>query len=321
MTFAPISDTDRTFRIVPVKNAVGMEKCRMQPTLIVNADDFGLTRGVNAAISECVDAEVLRSATIMANGRAFDDAVRTARDLPGLGVGIHFVLTGLPPVSPAARLPELTGDTGRLPPGLGGLLRLSLTSKTVHREIRSELFAQAERVFDSGIRVTHFDSHKHVHMIPQVLDVLVEMATRFSIRWIRRPFEAAGSLRLLPHAGKGQWGPFLKQYGKALACRCSLGAFHSRIRAAGLRTPERVFGVCTTGFLNENMIRSICGMLRPGVNELMTHPGRLDADLKNSKTRLLLSREIERDLLVSRTVKELFRKNNVVLGNFGKVSQ
>jgi chitin disaccharide deacetylase len=145
----------------------------MQRKLIINSDDFGLTRGVNSAISECVEGGLLRSATIMANAEAFDDAVRIAKEHGNLGVGIHFVLTGLKPLSPAEEVPLLTGRTGSLPSGPGELLKMVLTEKAARDEIRKELFSQAEKVFQSGIVPTHFDTHKHVHIIPAVLDIIL----------------------------------------------------------------------------------------------------------------------------------------------------
>ncbi|MCE5333002.1 MAG: ChbG/HpnK family deacetylase [Desulfobacteraceae bacterium] len=291
----------------------------MNIKLVVNADDFGLTRGVNGAIAECSQAGVLRSATIMANGSAFDDAVATAGLLPDLGVGIHFVLTGLKPVSAPEKLPGLLGEDGLLPSGPGRLLKMSLAGRAFRDEIRQELFAQAERVFDSGLRPTHFDCHKHVHLVPAVLDVMIELARRFSVKWIRSPFEAADSLWLLKDVEKGNRSTFLKQYARGLVSRCARRTFHSRIRNAGLRTPDRFYGISTTGFLNENVISGIGAMLRPGVTELMTHPGRLDSDLENCGTRLLQSREIEKGLLVSRRVREIFANRNVIFRNFREV--
>jgi predicted glycoside hydrolase/deacetylase ChbG (UPF0249 family) len=284
--------------------------------LIINADDFGLTPGINSAISECAEHGVLRSATIMANGPAFDDAVKTGKGSENLGIGIHFVLTGLKPLSAPEKLPELTGRNGVLPSSPWELLRVVLTRKGVREEIKRELLAQTEKVFDSGITPTHFDTHKHVHIIPAVLDVVIEIANRFSVKWIRNPFDSPDALRFIFDVEGDRRGDFLKQYANALCSRSARPSFMSRINRAGIRTPDFFHGVSVTGIMNESVIMRISGILKPGISELMTHPGRLDEDLKQQKTRLLRSREIEKDLLLSEAVKRIFEKTGVVLSHF-----
>jgi chitin disaccharide deacetylase len=288
--------------------------------LIINADDFGLTPGVNSAVSECAEYGVLRSATIMANGPAFDDAVKTGKSLAKLGIGIHFVLTGLKPLSAPEKLPQLVGRNAVLPSSPWELLKIVLTRKWVREEIKRELFVQTEKVFDSGITPTHFDTHKHVHIIPAVLEVMVEIAKRFSIKWIRNPFDTPGAWRFLFDVEGGRRGEFLKQYASALCSRSARPSFTLGINRAGIRTPDFFHGVSTTGMMNESVVKRISGILKPGINELMTHPGRLDADLEQQKTRLLRSREVEKDLLLSETMKRLLEKNGIVLSHFGEVN-
>lgn len=287
--------------------------------LIINADDFGLTRGVNLAVADCLEYGVLRSATLMANGEAFADAVATAQEHPNLGVGIHFVLTGLAPLTAPEKIPELLGGEGRLPAGLGVLMRQVLTGKNTRSEIRKELFAQAEKVFDSGIVPTHFDCHKHVHLIPAVLDAVIEIAQRYSVKWIRTPFENRTALSFISGIEKDKKSIFLKQFGVAAASRSVGPFFQSRVRRSGIRTPDCFYGIAATGLMNEEVIRLICRKLKPGVSELMTHPGYVDKDLMSVKTRLLESRDMERNLLVSENVKDILVQNRVILSHFGEV--
>lgn len=291
----------------------------MRRKLIVNADDLGLTRGINLAVSECADAGLLRSATLMANGPAFEDAVRMFRGREGFGTGIHFVLTGLEPVAPAGKLGGLTGPQGLLPAGLLGLLRKLQVDKSVRDAVRTELFAQAEKIFDSGITPTHFDTHKHVHIIPAVLDVLLEIAARFSVKWIREPYEPNGSWRFFRDVERGARGRFLKQLAVARASLPARTVFRARVRRAGIQTPAGVYGICFTGFMNENILGRLCGMLEPGVSELMTHPGIVDAELMRLKGRLLDSREKEKELLVSARVKRFFEEHRILMRHFGEV--
>ncbi len=291
----------------------------MQYKLIINGDDFGLTRGVNSAISECATNGVLRSATLMANGEAFDHAVATVRENGNPGVGIHFVLTNLRPLSPPESIPELAGANGLLPGSPAGLLKKIATSRGILGDIRKELIAQADRVFSAGIIPTHFDSHKHVHLIPAVLDIMTDIARRFSVRWIRNPYETA-SLRLLSDIEQGRRAHFFKQFAEARASWLGQPFFRTSIRRAGLRVPDRFLGVSVTGLMNERVLGRLCGMLRPGINELMTHPGVLDADLWGCKTRLLQSRQKEKELLTSEHLRELLRRKGVTLCHFGEVN-
>jgi predicted glycoside hydrolase/deacetylase ChbG (UPF0249 family) len=293
----------------------------MRRKLIINADDFGLTRGVNRAVSECAEAGTVRSATLMPNGEAFDDAVKTAKGLDGFGTGIHFVLTGLKPVSPADKLHGLVGPDGFLPSGPGELLKILAQRKGLRGAIRQELFSQAGKVFDCGIAVTHFDSHKHVHVIPVVLDVILEIARRFSVKAIRNPFEAPDAWRFVHDVEKGDRAGFMRQYAVARASTFARPYFRSQVRKAGIQTPAVLYGISPTGFINEKIILRICSMLRCAVSEFMIHPGIADADLERCKTRLLGSRENEKDLMISPGIKKLFERHDIIVTHFGEVDQ
>ncbi|MDR3569686.1 MAG: ChbG/HpnK family deacetylase [Syntrophobacteraceae bacterium] len=291
----------------------------MHKKLIINADDLGLTKGINLAVSECADAGLLRSATIMANGAAFDDAVKIFGNREEFGTGIHFVLTGLKPVAPVQKVAGLLGPDGLLPSGPLGLLEKIAADKSLRDALRHELFAQAEKVFDSGIKPTHFDSHKHVHIIPAVLDVMVEIAARFSVKWVREPFEPNGSWRFSPDLHNGFKANFFKQLAVARVSTLARPAFRSRVRGAGMKTAAGVYGISFTGLMNEAILKSLCGMLKPGLSELMTHPGVMDADLLGLKGRLVASRAEEKKLLVSPEIKGFFEKNAITLRHFGEV--
>lgn len=293
----------------------------MRRKLIVNADDFGLTRGINLAVSECAEVGVIRSATLMVNGEAFDDAVKMAKGWEGFGTGIHFVLTDLKPLLPADKLHGLASPDGLLPSSPGELLKKIAGRKTLRDAIRRELFAQAEKVSDCGIRVTHFDSHKHVHVIPVVLDIIIEIAERFSVKVIRDPFEAEGAWSFFYDLERGERAKFVKQYAMARGSIPVRPHFRSQIRKAGIQTPAGLYGISPSGFINEKIVRRICRMLKPGLSELMTHPGIVDADLIHCKTRLLDSRAREKDLLVSAKMKELFEDHEIMLIHFGEVNQ
>jgi len=143
--------------------------------LVVNADDFGFTRDVNQGIVEAHRRGILTATTLMANGAAFDDAVRLARETPSLDVGCHLVLVGGPSLLDPAR--PLPGSVPRLLAALaGGRLRLY-----------DELAAQVRRILEAGLRPTHLDTHKHTHVLPPVLNAVARLSREFGIPWVRRP--------------------------------------------------------------------------------------------------------------------------------------
>jgi predicted glycoside hydrolase/deacetylase ChbG (UPF0249 family) len=148
--------------------------------LIINADDFGFTRDVNAGIIQAHREGVLTSATLMANGDAFDDAVRLAHETPTLDVGCHLVLVQGRSVLDGHALPETPA-------------RLLFQKVDAYPELR----AQIQKIIACGIRPTHLDSHKHTHLLPGIFRAVVRLAKEFSIPYIRRPLPSIGLYRRL----------------------------------------------------------------------------------------------------------------------------
>ena len=142
--------------------------------LIINADDFGLTEGVNRAVLELNTAEVVPSATLMATGRAFREAVHSAFVQTSLGVGCHVVLVdGRPELHPA-ELPTLAPE-GRLRSSLTTFMVDLFGGRIASREIEREAIAQIRQLQSAGITVTHLDTHKHTHLAPPVLDAVARL--------------------------------------------------------------------------------------------------------------------------------------------------
>ena len=265
----------------------------MTSRLIVNADDFGLTHGINRAIAELYRAGALSSTTLMANGEAFADAVALARELPDLGVGCHVVLTDGRPLSNPEEIPSLLGpDRQFLRPSLAAFARSALLGSLNEAEIEREAGAQVLRLLESGIRLTHLDSHKHTHMFPVVLRALLRVADRFSISAVRNPFEQRWSL----HLGRGR---ALRRLQIRL-----LGllepSFHAQLRRydGRIKTTRGAIGVSATGDLDEATLASLLKRLPSGTWEFVCHPGFCDDDLARTTTRLRRERDVERDALL-----------------------
>jgi predicted glycoside hydrolase/deacetylase ChbG (UPF0249 family) len=259
--------------------------------LIVNADDFGLTPGVNRAILELHTAGVLTSATLMANAAATGEAIGTAQRTHSLGVGCHVVLVDGEPVLPAHEVSTLVDEnTGRFPSSLTSFLSRLFTGRIRSAEIESEAAAQIAVLTSAGLQPTHIDTHKHTHMFPQVLGPVLHAARTAGIRAVRNPFEPEWAIRAAPRA------PWMRT-AEVFALR-RLGPFFQRlIRKEGFLTTDGTIAVAGTGTLDSDMVRSLLKKLPEGTWELVTHPGYNDDDLARIRTRLRASRDIERNAL------------------------
>ncbi|MGD0802334.1 MAG: ChbG/HpnK family deacetylase [Terracidiphilus sp.] len=261
--------------------------------LILNADDFGLTAGVNRAIAELHRAGRLTSATLMARAAATDEAINLARAMPTLGVGCHVVLVDGEPQLPAQQLPTLVdARTGRFHPTLGAFLRRLLAGRIRSSEIEAETAVQIALLQSEGVKLTHIDTHKHTHIFPVVLRPVLRAATAAGIRAIRNPFEPEWSLRATHSA------PFIRR-AEVRLLRLLEPAFRRIVAEEGFSTTDGALGVLATGTLDAATTAALLGNLPAGTWELVSHPGYNDADLARAHTRLLASRETEREALAS----------------------
>ncbi len=281
--------------------------------LIVNADDFGYTRGVNAGIVRCFREGIVTSATLMANGVAFEDAVECARANPSLGVGCHLVLVGGKCVAPEKQVRSLIDSDGQLPISLPALLAKLARGSVPSEEIENELRAQVERVMAAGIQPTHFDSHKHTHAHPRVMEALVKVACAVGVRRVRQPFE---DMRALLHPASGGGVSSWKQRAVACFARANAPRFRKLANSQHLRMPDHFLGVAATGRLNQRAILSMIGAMRDGTTELMCHPGEHDAELEQSRTRLKREREAELQALTDPQVRAAVRERDIRLVDF-----
>lgn len=261
--------------------------------LIINADDFGLTHGVNRAISDLHCAGVLTSTTLMARAGATDAAIDLARAMPSLGVGCHVVLVDGQPVLPAHEIPSLVDPkTGSFRIALGAFLRKLFTGRISSAEIEAEARAQIELLQSRGLRITHIDAHKHTHMFPAVLRPVLRAARACGIRAVRNPFEPVWAVR-------ASAGASLARIAEITVLRWMQPRCAKIIANEGFTTTDGTIAMVGTGVLNTAMVRSLLNYLPEGTWELVTHPGYNDTDLARVRTRLRASREIEREALMA----------------------
>jgi len=264
--------------------------------LIINADDFGLTGGVNRAIVEAHEGGVVSSATLMANGQAFDDAIALAQCRPRLGVGCHLVLVdGAPLLDPTAvrSLLDRGGSAGN-PHFREGITRfgtLALLGRLRENEIEAEATAQIRKLQAAGVKVTHLDSHKHTHTFPRVLRPLLRAAASCGVRAIRNPFERIQGSQLA--ASPSLW----RRWAEVGVLRGLARQFREAVQQAGIATPDGTLAIVATGSLNERLFRLMVEHLPDGTWELVCHPGYNDAALREVHTRLRQSREQELQIL------------------------
>ena len=269
-------------------------------TLIVNADDFGLTGGVNRAIAETHSAGTVTSATLMASGGAFDDAVERARAAPTLSVGCHVVLVdGVPESEPDAvdtLLAIRSAEPDKFHSRLTAVAARAVSGGFDPDQLVEEITAQIRKVQSAGLQVTHLDTHKHTHVFPEILRALLRAARICGVPAIRNPFVPVAAVSASQFAGKpGLW----KRYGQVRMLRSFAGQFREKVRRAGLATPDGIIGVVETGSFDVSLLRQALANLPEGTWELVCHPGYDDADLRAARTRLVESRDQERRLLMS----------------------
>jgi len=281
--------------------------------LIVNADDFGFTRGVNAGVARAFETGILTSATIMANGDAFEDAVDIARANPGLGVGCHLSAVGGRPVAPARDMGSLVDGDGMLPATLTQLMIKLARGQVRSADIEREFRAQVERVVGAGITPTHLDSHKHSHTHPHVMRALARVAREFRIEFVRNPFESVFAPLRAGATARAKSRVYLKQYALSAAVAVRATSFKRLAREYGLRTPDFFFGVRLTGLLDSEALQSLIRSARKGTTELMCHPAVYDAELEQARTRLKREREQELAALTDPALRRLIDEQGIKL--------
>jgi predicted glycoside hydrolase/deacetylase ChbG (UPF0249 family) len=263
--------------------------------LVVNADDFGFTPDVNAGIVEAHRGGILTATTLMANGDAFDDAVRLACETPSLDIGCHLVLIGGHSLVSGRAFPQTVPQ----------LLR-ALTTHGI--QPYEELSAQVRHILAAGIRPTHLDTHKHTHLAPPVLEAVARIGQEFGIPWVRRPFD-------FPLQAMGSAVPAMKRLtsrGLGLLRR----RFHRVLEAHGCRTTSHFAGFQITGRFRTAELVELLALIPEGTTELMCHPGRCGGALRSARTRLKESREHELEAIVSPEARAAVERHGIELVNY-----
>jgi chitin disaccharide deacetylase len=237
--------------------------------LVVSGDDFGAAPEVNAGIVRAHRDGILTATSLMVTGAAAAAAVALARRHPRLAVGLHLVLAQGRAAAPAAEIPALTGAAGVFAdtPVRNGLRYAVLSLRAAGRaQLRREIMAQLDAFRATGLPLAHVDGHLNMHLHPMVLPILLELAPRYGIRAMRLSRESlAAALR---HDRRHL--PRKLAEGAAFSALAAWAA--PRLRAAGIVTAERVYGMHQTGHVDEAYLLGLIPALRAGVSELYCHP-------------------------------------------------
>lgn len=286
--------------------------------LIINADDFGFTSGINRAIVEAHTHGVVTSSTLMANGPCFAEAVRFAKSLAKLSVGCHIVLIDGQPVLPYTQLRSLARSSAGFRDGLKAFAARALTGQIKNDEIVAEASAQIRKIQDTGLRLSHFDTHKHTHLFPQILRPLLQAASACGVRALRNPFGPRLPLRSSEVMSRPNlW----TRYAQLRALQYFAGKFHRAVEDAGFSTTDGTLGIEVTGTLDERLFHAIAQTIPDGTWEFVCHPGYNDADLQAARTRLRSSRETELRVLTLPEARQVLSEEGVQLISYDDLAR
>jgi hopanoid biosynthesis associated protein HpnK len=235
----------------------------MQKFLIVTADDFGLHEAVNEAVEQASRAGVLTAASLMVAGPAAADAIRRAHKLPHLRVGLHLVLADGNAMLTPDLIPGLADQAGRMNSRMfvNGVRFFAFAG--VRRQLEAEIRAQFEGFARTGLTLDHVNVHKHFHLHPTLLEMLLRIGRDYGASAVRVPDEP-----LWFAARGGSW--FSAANAALLAPWIVL--MKRRLRAAQVLHNDRIFGVAASGAMDEANLLAILARLPPGVTEIYLHP-------------------------------------------------
>jgi len=253
----------------------------------------------------------------MANGPSFAEAVQQAKNLPRLSVGCHVLLTDGEPVLSAQRLASLTTDS-RFRDGMVSFAARAIAGTMSAEQITDEATAQIRKIQSAGIKISHFDTHKHTHLFPKILRPLLRAAAACGVRAVRNPFGPRMPMR----SSQLLMRPSLWKRSAQLGV---LSRFADRFRESvdreGFLTPDGTLGIVVTGELDENLFYEIARSIPDGTWEFVCHPGYNDADLQAGKTRLRASRETELRVLTLPAARQVLTQEGIELISYHDLAE
>jgi predicted glycoside hydrolase/deacetylase ChbG (UPF0249 family) len=279
---------------------------RRRKRVIVNADDYGFSPGVTDGILRAHREGIVTSTTVMANMPGAEESLRRLREAPGLGVGVHLNITQGRPLS---------GEGAALASGDGVMNRTAteiflacMRRPRLLSAVEAEFDAQIRWMLDHAVRPTHLDSHRHTHAFWPIFLRVADLARRYGIRFVRWPCER------LPG---GDW-PAASMKQRVVGLTLNWFSVADAVFRPHLRATRGTWGIAQTGCIDAGWLIRAARAVRPGVTEIMTHPGYGD-DLLSGTTRLLESRRRELEALCDPAVRDAFARCGVELTHYGRL--
>lgn len=277
--------------------------------LIVTADDFGAGESVNIAVERAHREGILTAASLMVGAPGAADAVRRARALPSLRVGLHLVLVEGRPVLPPDRIPLLVDSGGRFRTDMAGAGARIFFSLAARRQLAAEVRAQFEAFAATGLPLDHVNAHKHFHLHPTIAGAVIREAARFGCRGARVPVEPREVIRTIEPVRAQAIDVVVDSV--AALCR-------TRFRRAGLLIPDQVFGLAWSGAMTTPRLRGLMEALPSGLSEIYLHPG-LGGEFEGAAPGYCYVDEFA--ALVDRSVADAARQAGVSLGGFADFTE
>jgi chitin disaccharide deacetylase len=222
----------------------------MGKQLIVSADDYGLSLEVNEAVERAHRSGILRSASLMVAAPATGDAIRRARELPNLRVGLHLVLVNGHPILPAKAVAALVDRDGALPSDLVAAGFRFFFHPGARRALEAEIRAQFEAFARTGLHLDHVNAQNHMHVHPTVLGIMLKVGRDYGMQAVRIPQEPRDAAFLRP------W----------------LALMRRRLHRANITTNDTVYGIRYSGHMTRDRVLVLLDQLPPGVCEMYFHP-------------------------------------------------
>lgn len=251
---------------------------------------------------------IVTSASLLVTGNAFDDAVALARQNPELDMGLHLALVEERAVLGPDVLPTLVDETGRFPRTSMEFIQRALLGGISWHEVEQEIAAQIALFQSTGLRLSHLDSHQHLHMFPPVFQIVRRVARWMDNVWIRN---SAGPWRKPPHVRMGRW---IQQVGLNL----------TSLSARGLRDgsqpqmPDGMYGFEVSGCLTRSALKQILRRIPHGLYELVCHPGEDDADTQTQYRHWGYRWAEELDALTASETQVFLKEHGIALTSFAR---
>jgi hopanoid biosynthesis associated protein HpnK len=312
-------------RILALKQRILSTEKKMKQ-VIINADDLGMSSGINEAIARASKYGMLTSASIMVNMPAYEDALKKViANNPDLGIGIHLCLTEGKSVLKSSDIPLLVNTDGYFKNSFLKLYIQIKKDRRILQQIESEINAQFEKLCADGIMPDHVNGHHHIHMIPYIFDITLKIAKSYNCKMVRLAHEHF----LLPSKDIYPGYYFYPLLSGNIIKKLLLSKFAkcNKIISGQIHTPDYFFGVLHSGRMDLRVLQYILHRVQPGVTEILVHPGLYNrpeaSDPRNKKMDKWLQsmgREVELEALLSDSLRHEIERNSIQLVRFGDVA-